>query len=280
MNPNNKEYDDYSALDAPDHLLQVLAQFFQRKQNTYKFALAKKHFDHIVQQDEFVEANRIFKVITGTDLITKKHVLHYRTSQGMRYLIKKDYAQSTQRDQRNARREKMKNKKEQIVSTTPSPFVQLMSSKTPIDDSSSDESTTEAQIQETILPSTPDNNERTIDASQESIELLKNSDKKPAETPYQTDLTKHAEELEKDMDSAMEDLKDPEPPQGPEDVSDTLEVMISQIVDSKLNTLIQRLDDTEKQLRTTTDQYKTLQTAHSELNLKYDELCIKHSRIN
>ena len=102
MNTNNKEYDDYSALDAPDHLLQVLAQFFQRKQNTYKFALAKKHFDHIVQQDAFVEANRIFKVITGTDLITKKHVLHYRTAQGMRYLIKKDYAQSAQRDQRNA----------------------------------------------------------------------------------------------------------------------------------------------------------------------------------
>ena len=42
MNPNNKEYDDYSALDAPDHLIEVLDQFFQRKQNTYKFALAKK----------------------------------------------------------------------------------------------------------------------------------------------------------------------------------------------------------------------------------------------
>ena len=45
MNPNN-EYDDHSALDAPDHLSNVLERFFTQKRNVYKFALAKQHFDN------------------------------------------------------------------------------------------------------------------------------------------------------------------------------------------------------------------------------------------
>ena len=281
MNPNNKEYDDYSALDAPDHLIEVLDQFFQRKQNTYKFALAKKHFDHIVQQDSFIEANRIFKVITGTDLITKKHVLHYRTAQGMRYLIKKEYAQSTQRNIRNARRTKNKDGETgKIVSTTHSPFVQLMSSKTPIDDSSSDESTIEPKEQKTSSPSTTEH-DKPIDDSQKSVDLLTDSTKTTsAETPFQSDLTKHAEELEKDMDSAMADLKDPEPPQGIDDTADTLEAMISEVINGKLETLLHRLDKTEQDLRETKEKYKSLQTAHNELSLKHDELRIKHSRMH
>ena len=75
MNPNNKEYDDYSALDALNHLSHVLEHFFQKKQNTYKFALAKKHFDNIQKQDNFVDTSCLFKVITGTNLVTKKDVL-------------------------------------------------------------------------------------------------------------------------------------------------------------------------------------------------------------
>ena len=131
------------ALDAPQHLQHVLDHFFSQKQNKYKYALAHKHFNNVKSQDTFVDANCFFKILTGTNLITKKHVLHYLTAQGMRYLIKKDYAQSFQRDLRNTRRTHQKKpdtSNEQVVSHTPSPFVQLMTNKTPIDDSSSDES--------------------------------------------------------------------------------------------------------------------------------------------
>ena len=107
MDPNN-EYNDYSALDAPQHLQHVLEHFFSQKQNAYKYALAHKHFNNVKSQDSFVDANRYFKILTGTNLITKKHVLHYRTTQGMRYLIKKEYAQSNQRDIQNARRAQQK----------------------------------------------------------------------------------------------------------------------------------------------------------------------------
>ena len=82
MNPNN-EYDDHSALDAPDNLSNVLECFFTQKRNVHKFALAKQHFDNLKRQQDFVDASRFFKVITGTDLITNKHVLQYRTTQGM-----------------------------------------------------------------------------------------------------------------------------------------------------------------------------------------------------
>ena len=153
MNPDNPDYNDYSALDAPDHLFHVLEHFFQQKQNAFNYSLAKKHFDSIKQQDKFVDANRLFKVLTGTNLITKKHVLHYCTAQGVCYMIKKEYAQSNQRNDHNARRTKLKNKDNDL--TTPakhlSPFVQLMVSKTPIDDSSSDGS----NPQPTFLDHTP-----------------------------------------------------------------------------------------------------------------------------
>ena len=95
MNPNN-EYHYYSTLDTPQHLSHVLQHFFSQKSNAYKFALAKKHYNNIKQQDEFISTARLFKIVTGNNLVTNKHVLHYRTAQGMQYLIKKEYAQSYQ----------------------------------------------------------------------------------------------------------------------------------------------------------------------------------------
>ena len=68
----------------------------------------------------------------------------------MRYLIEKEYTQSSQRDTRTARRTQQKrtlNKKE--IDNKTSPFVQLMSSKTPLDDSSTDDSIQESTNHET-----------------------------------------------------------------------------------------------------------------------------------
>ena len=117
--------------------------------------MAHKHFNNVKSQDTFVDANRFFKILTGTNLITKKHVLHYLTAQGMRYLIKKDYAQSFQRDLRNTRRTHQKRpdtSSEQVVSHTPSLFVQLMTNKTPIDDSSNDKSLHDPQDHQQTTP--------------------------------------------------------------------------------------------------------------------------------
>ena len=97
MNPD-MEYDDYSAVDAVEHLISVLQQFFQNQRNKYKFSFAKKHFDTLQEKGTPADSAKLFKILTGTDLVTKKHVLHYRTTSGMRYRIKKEYRQSLQRD--------------------------------------------------------------------------------------------------------------------------------------------------------------------------------------
>ena len=72
-------------------------------------------------------------------------------------MIKKEYAQSNQRDLCNAQRNKQKTSTSSdanIVSHTPSPFVQIMSPKTPLDDSSSDDGTQP--------PSTPEKRNKRI----------------------------------------------------------------------------------------------------------------------
>ena len=101
--------------------------------------LVKKPSACIRQQDTCVDASHLFKVLAGAKLITKNHVLHYCTVQGMHYLIKKEYAQSNQSKLYTVQHTQIKNIQtptEQIVLNIPLSFIQLMSSKTPIDDSS------------------------------------------------------------------------------------------------------------------------------------------------
>ena len=264
MTPDNPDYNDYSALDAPDHLFHVLEHFFQQKQNAFNYALAKKHFDSIKQQDQFVDASRLFKVLTGTNLITKKHVLHYRTAQGVRYLIKKEYAQSHQRNDRNARRTRLKNKDNDLTPTAKpsSPFVQLMASKTPIDDSSSDGSDPQPTIPDpTHTPEIP-----------ASVQI---------EDEVQSDITKHAEQLEKTMESAMADLQDPESPsQDEEHLNKKFEAIFSTTFLQKIDPLLRRLDQAEKQIKTSTEQYQVLLTENKTLQTKLDDLKANYDRLN
>ena len=65
----NKDYDDFLALDAPDHLRQALQQYFQQKYYQYKFSLAKKHLNQLLERNDYADAATIFKIITGTDLV-------------------------------------------------------------------------------------------------------------------------------------------------------------------------------------------------------------------
>ena len=103
--------------------------------------MAKQHHDDLLKQQDFATATRLFKIITGTNLVTNKHVLQYHAAQGMHYLIKKEYAKFIQRDLGNACQTIMEDKhsSQQDVDDNipPLPFVQLMNSK--FDDSSKDE---------------------------------------------------------------------------------------------------------------------------------------------
>ena len=59
--------------------------FLAQKRHAYKYTLTKQHFDKIIDKDKFATATRLFEIITGANLVTNKHLLHYRTAQGMRY---------------------------------------------------------------------------------------------------------------------------------------------------------------------------------------------------
>ena len=278
MNQNN-DYDDYSALDAPTHLSHVLTHFFEQKRNAYKYALAKQHHDEILQKQEFATATRLFKIITGTNLVTNKHVLQYRTAQGMRYLIKKEYAQSVQRDVRNARRATTRDTQTSQPSTDntipPSPFVQLMNSK--FDDSSSDEdSITPTQDNKPTNPPQNIGVEESKDGYTSPIPTTLHDDNTPS---VHSDLTKHAEALEKDMDSAMADLQDPEYPSEGER-SNKLETMIQQAVKKSIEPFITKLQSKDTEISQLREQYTSLHDKYDKSIDKISLLQNEYERLN
>ena len=249
MNPN-QDYHDYSVLDAPTHLFNVLERFFTQKRNVYKYALAKQHFDAIQQSNSFVDATRLFKVITGTNLVTNKHVLHYRTSQGMRYLIKKTYEQSNQRDLRTARRTTLKDTpqkpEEQFVSNTPSPFLALMKTNTPFDDSSSEEDI--VNNKDNIQNPTTNNN------LNDDFE----TDKKDDESSIHSNVMKQAEALKKNMEAAMADLKDSDELQDEIYTNPQLTSFIQDVFEDKISVLLQCLETTKSKLSRANNQVNNM----------------------
>ena len=273
MNPN-QDYHDYSALDAPNPLFNVLERFFSQKKNTYKYALANKHFDAIKQSNTFADATRLFKVITGTDLVTNKHVLQYRTSQGMRYMVKKTYEQSNQRDQRTARRRNLKDPPqkpdEHFVSNTPSPFLALMKTSTPFDDSSDSSSESKIDNEENNPEPTPTNN---LDGNAVT-------DRTDDHSSIHSDVTKHAEALEKDMESAMADLKDSDEIQEDSYTNPKLTSFIQEVFDDKITTLLQRLETTEIKLSRATNQINDLQQSFDKFSTKIQLITSTQDRLN
>ena len=245
------DYDDYSSLDAPEHLIQALRHFFTQKRNTYTYTLAKKHFDELEQDDTYPDASRIFKIITGTNLVTKKHISQYRAAQGMQYLIKKGYAQSAARNLQSYKRATKQDTNASVPTPTKSPFIQLMQQKTPIDDSTDDKSTTKPSP--AVPPTTqevPTDGTTTAD---------------PKDTAYEdysvkSDVTKHADDLEKTMDSAFADIQKDTLLDESKSSTNTNEVadLIQTILHQEFNTIINRLETKEAHLESETARCKQM----------------------
>ena len=97
---NRNDYFDYSHLDAPDVLQQVLSYYFTNAIKVKNYALPKRHFDEILRSNTYVDARWYFRIITDTNLVTKKIISSYKTDNGVRYLVQKEYYQQIQRMQR------------------------------------------------------------------------------------------------------------------------------------------------------------------------------------
>ena len=68
---NQNNYFDYSYLDAPDVLQDILTYYFTDETKVKTFVLPKRHFDEILRSHTYVDARRYFRIITGTNLVTK-----------------------------------------------------------------------------------------------------------------------------------------------------------------------------------------------------------------
>ena len=55
---NNDIYQDFSALDAPEHLTNALRHFFNDRRHTYKFGIAKRHYDDLQHKGGYAEARQ------------------------------------------------------------------------------------------------------------------------------------------------------------------------------------------------------------------------------
>ena len=80
---NQNNYFDYSHLNSPDVLQDVLTYYFTDETKIKIFVLAKRHFNQILRSHTYVDARRYFRIITGTDLVTKKIISSYKTNHGV-----------------------------------------------------------------------------------------------------------------------------------------------------------------------------------------------------
>ena len=252
-------YDEYSTLDAPEHLLNVLHYFFTSDSNAYKYTKAKQKYNEICNNDNLATERKVFDITTGTNLVTNKTVTTYKSTQGQRYLIRKDYYQNAQRLQRNTKRSKSKapstprpSQKSSTQKHSPkkSPFLQAINDlqDTSDDDSKQDDdenksiSTTQspALLSETVR--TPKMaNVQSTDADDESI---------------RSDVQQHASDLEHNMDRALMDLKSNDDDDN--NKSENITKIIDDAITIKLNPILDRLQQRESTLQQQSSSLKTL----------------------
>ena len=290
MTKINDDYTDLSALDAPTILTNTLRHFFSNNRNVYEYGLAHKHFMELEQKSDFATSKTLFEIIMGTNLVANKLITSYKTDQGFRYLIKKDYFQQVERmirtNNRSRKRMDSTTPRSSIAHTTPkrspstttlSPFIQAMQD---IDDTSSDENTQsddESATAKTIPESFPD-------TTHESTPIVDNT--QPSQEQDQSitsDITQQAADLERNLTIALEDLKDPDDDHIP---PDHLTPLISKLLDEKLEPVFRAMTDKEKLLETRSVECLDLSnkltfliastnTLHSKLKEQHDKMAQK-----
>ena len=96
-----------------------------------------------------------------------------------------------------------------------------------------------------------------------------------------SDVTKHAELLEKDMDSAMADLKDPETSTDEDPTSnEQLINIILQLMQPQLDTVLSTLASKEKELQHATETCNKMMSEFSLLNTKIKDITETQDRLN
>ena len=219
------EYFDYSELDVNTPFLQILQHFFSNKRNPYKYALAKKHYEDCLKTTDAPTTKRLFKILTGTNLITTKMVMRYDDStQGQRYKIKKSYLQLIERQNRNNERQLRQNERPQGRDKSFS----ILQSDSSDDDSTSTPNATDTSP--TTNPTSEDNNANNtpspITATNESID---------------SDITKQANNIVQNLDTALAGIDSDKSNQATTDI----EAILTRLVKAETHSLLFNLKQKE-----------------------------------
>ena len=241
-NKSDDAYEEHSALDAPTHLLNVLEHFFSTPRNRYKFSPAFHQYDKIKSEGTFVEAKRIFRIITGTSLVTDHHVSSHKTTQGFRYRISRGYLQLLARAERNRNRQNA------------NPFSALESQTT----AGSDPST----VLEATAPDTPKHVNVITTPEPET-----NDDDASS---INTDVTKHADDIARNMDTVLADLND-DKQHTDENNNDNVSTLIQQLVHDGIQNALRDLQTKSDAIDTNMNRITMIQQQLDTLHEKYIE---------
>ena len=250
MKSHDKDYIDYSHQDAPNILHQVLTYFFLDENNVSTYSLPKKHFDNIKTSNTFANARRYFTIITGTNLVTNKIVSSYRTNQGTRYLLRKDYHQLIERMARKDKREMLRNSQSSLKqqqsspsSQQKSPFLEYLEVQTYDDNSSSDDNEPVSNTDQPVVNKTPSTSH--TQNIQETTNPSVHTD--DDNSTINTQLTKLATEVETEMNNAMHDMNnDRQDDLIPDE--DRITTIIQSVFKSELSNIMKRLEHKENAL--------------------------------
>ena len=238
-----QNFKDFSALDAQEHLLNALHYFFSDQRHRYQHSKALRHYTALCDKNEFATSKTLFKIITGTNLVTNQTVTSHKTTQGQRYFIRNDFFQQVQRHQRLSNRNnnistnttRTTTQKTPPVSTksTASPFLQLQDLQDTSDEEEEDETKTDSLTKQFPKLLTDTNN---------TPKMKNTPDVSNNDDSINTTVTDHAAELEKDMDNALEELKSDSENNGNDFNRTDLTQMIKDIVHEELASTKQMLD--------------------------------------
>ena len=145
------------------------------------------------------------------------------------------------------------------------------------DDSSSDEeSVIITHVSTTLQAIQTIGVEESKEESNSPIPTMLNDDNIPS---VHSELTKHAEALEKDMDSAMADLHDPEYPSESDKFS-KIDQMIQQAVTKTMEPFLLRLQQKDQEISILTEKYQSLHKQYNKSNESLSNLQTEYERLN
>ncbi len=160
--------------------------------------LRKKHYEDLRNHPTTATSKHLFTIITGTNLVTNRFVLSYRTAQGIWYKIKKSYAQTIDRHKRSTSRDQIRSQQSRSSS-----FVQQES---PSDDSIQSNKAVSKRPESSTMDQPKPSVPNTPTPTQDNQTTTNTDNLTPGTKSIPLNITEQAAELQNDMDDALDSL--------------------------------------------------------------------------